>query len=134
MLIKDNDGDWGICVATWRGMTKGKPGVPGKIILTNYLCHYLAIRLISTSFFDNHHFDNHLILWTTIFVKLFHLLPFYMIKMTNSLRNVSKILLTLFCKLRHFIVVHNSARWTKMAELTKRMRILTPKFLYKKWV
>jgi hypothetical protein len=29
MIIKDNDGDWGICVATWRGMTKGKPGVPG---------------------------------------------------------------------------------------------------------
>ena len=29
MLIKDNEGDWGICVATWRGMTKGKPGVPG---------------------------------------------------------------------------------------------------------
>ena len=29
MLIKDNEGDWGICVATWRGMKSGKPGVPG---------------------------------------------------------------------------------------------------------
>ena len=31
MIIKDNEGDWGICVATWRGMTKGKPGVPGML-------------------------------------------------------------------------------------------------------
>ena len=31
MLIKDNEGDWGICVAVWRGMKKGTPGVPGKI-------------------------------------------------------------------------------------------------------
>lgn len=31
MLIKDNEGDWGLCVATWRGMKKGTPGVPGKI-------------------------------------------------------------------------------------------------------
>ena len=30
MLIKDNEGDWGICVAVWRGMKKGTPGVPGK--------------------------------------------------------------------------------------------------------
>ena len=30
MIIKDNEGDWGICVAAWRGMKKGKPGVPGK--------------------------------------------------------------------------------------------------------
>ena len=29
MLIKDNEGDWGICVATWRGMKPGKAGVPG---------------------------------------------------------------------------------------------------------
>ncbi len=29
MLIKDNEGDWGICVATWRGMKPGQPGVPG---------------------------------------------------------------------------------------------------------
>lgn len=29
MLIKDNKGDWGICVATWRGMKMGTPGVPG---------------------------------------------------------------------------------------------------------
>ena len=31
MLIKDNEGDWGVCVAVWRGMKKGTPGVPGKI-------------------------------------------------------------------------------------------------------
>ncbi len=30
MLIKDNQGDWGICVATWRGMKVGTPGTPGK--------------------------------------------------------------------------------------------------------
>ena len=29
MLIKDNEGDWGVCVAVWRGMKKGTPGVPG---------------------------------------------------------------------------------------------------------
>ena len=29
MIIKDNEGDWGICVAAWRGMKKGKPGVAG---------------------------------------------------------------------------------------------------------
>ena len=33
MLIKDNEGDWGICVAAWRGMKKGKPGIPGIIPL-----------------------------------------------------------------------------------------------------
>lgn len=30
MLIKDNEGDWGMCVAVWRGMKKGTPGIPGK--------------------------------------------------------------------------------------------------------
>ena len=29
MLIKDNEGDWGICAAAWKGMSAGKPGVPG---------------------------------------------------------------------------------------------------------
>ena len=29
MIIKDNEGDWGICVAAWRGMKKGKAGIPG---------------------------------------------------------------------------------------------------------
>ena len=29
MIIKDNEGDWGICVAAWRGMKKGKPGIAG---------------------------------------------------------------------------------------------------------
>ena len=29
MVIKDNEGDWGVCVAAWRGMKKGKPGIPG---------------------------------------------------------------------------------------------------------
>ena len=37
MIIKDNEGDWGICVAAWRGMKKGKAGVPG-----NLLGHYHA--------------------------------------------------------------------------------------------
>ena len=32
MLIKDNEGDWGICVAVWRGMKKGKPGIPGNFL------------------------------------------------------------------------------------------------------
>jgi len=31
MLIKDNEGDWGICVAAWRGMVQGRPGVRGEI-------------------------------------------------------------------------------------------------------
>ena len=30
MLLKDNNGDWGVAVAAWRGMKKGQPGVPGK--------------------------------------------------------------------------------------------------------
>ena len=29
MLIKDNAGDWGICAGAWKGMSPGKPGVPG---------------------------------------------------------------------------------------------------------
>ncbi|XP_071745850.1 uncharacterized protein [Lepeophtheirus salmonis] len=29
MLIKDNEGDWGVCAAAWRGMKSGTPGVPG---------------------------------------------------------------------------------------------------------
>eukprot|EP00095_Tigriopus_kingsejongensis_P000673 maker-scaffold340_size202118-snap-gene-0.21 protein:Tk00673 transcript:maker-scaffold340_size202118-snap-gene-0.21-mRNA-1 annotation:"hypothetical protein LOTGIDRAFT_153725" len=28
MLIKDNDGDWGICTAAWLGMKPGTPGIP----------------------------------------------------------------------------------------------------------
>ena len=31
MLIKDNEGDWGVAVAAWRGMKKGQPGVPGNL-------------------------------------------------------------------------------------------------------
>ena len=27
--IKDNQGDWGICTAAWKGMVPGKPGTPG---------------------------------------------------------------------------------------------------------
>ncbi len=30
MLIKDDDGDWGLCAAAWKGMVSGRPGVPGK--------------------------------------------------------------------------------------------------------
>ena len=41
MLIKDNEGDWGICVAVWRGMKKGTPGVPGKITCSNQLFNSL---------------------------------------------------------------------------------------------
>ena len=37
MLIKDNEGDWGICVAVWRGMKKGTPGVPGKTTCSHQL-------------------------------------------------------------------------------------------------
>ena len=33
MIIKDNEGDWGICVAAWRGMKKGKAGIPGEYSL-----------------------------------------------------------------------------------------------------
>ncbi len=29
MLIKDNDGDWGLCYAAWLGMSTGRPGKPG---------------------------------------------------------------------------------------------------------
>ena len=29
MLIKDSDGDWGICIACWEGLKKGVAGVPG---------------------------------------------------------------------------------------------------------
>ena len=29
MIIKDNDGDWGICMAAWVGMVPGKPGIKG---------------------------------------------------------------------------------------------------------
>ena len=31
MLLKDNEGDWGVAVAAWRGMKKGQPGVPGSL-------------------------------------------------------------------------------------------------------
>ena len=31
MLLKDNEGDWGVAVAAWRGMKKGQPGIPGNI-------------------------------------------------------------------------------------------------------
>ena len=54
MIIKDNDGDYGICVAAWKGVTKGVPGtkptahrkgVPG--IPPNhghFLMHFLNLR------------------------------------------------------------------------------------------
>ena len=29
MLIKDNEGDWGLCSAAWFGMEPGLPGKPG---------------------------------------------------------------------------------------------------------
>ena len=43
MLIKDNEGDWGMCVAVWRGMKKGTPGVPGK-----YKCNHERSRKFKT--------------------------------------------------------------------------------------
>ena len=48
MLIKDNEGDWGICVAVWRGMKKGTPGVPGKITCLNQVFDYLYYSIYST--------------------------------------------------------------------------------------
>ena len=41
MIIKDNEGDWGVCVAAWRGMKKGTPGIPGKTKTE----HFSEIRL-----------------------------------------------------------------------------------------
>ena len=41
MIIKDNEGDWGICVAAWRGMKKGKPGIPGNF-KNNFPKHTLS--------------------------------------------------------------------------------------------
>ena len=38
MLIKDNEGDWGICVAVWRGMKKGTAGIPGNVTKSQYKC------------------------------------------------------------------------------------------------
>ena len=48
MLIKDNEGDWGICVAVWRGMKKGTPGVPGKITCSNQLFDILYKNKVSS--------------------------------------------------------------------------------------
>ena len=33
IIIQDNEGDWGVAVAAWRGMKKGQPGVPGNLII-----------------------------------------------------------------------------------------------------
>ena len=43
MLIKDNQGDWGVAVAAWRGMKKGEPGVSGKKLSAR--CHFVLIIL-----------------------------------------------------------------------------------------
>ena len=32
--VQDNEGDWGVAVAAWRGMKKGQPGVPGIVIIS----------------------------------------------------------------------------------------------------
>ena len=42
MLIKDNEGDWGVCVAVWRGIRKGVPGVAGKAILISLIVDAIA--------------------------------------------------------------------------------------------
>ena len=41
MLLKDNEGDWGVAVAAWRGMKKGQPGVPG-CLSSSFPLNYLA--------------------------------------------------------------------------------------------
>ena len=43
MLIKDNEGDWGVAVAAWRGMKKGEPGVSG-IIYCQTDIHYMQVE------------------------------------------------------------------------------------------
>ena len=43
MLIKDNEGDWGVCVAVWRGMKKGVPGVAGKPSLITLILHTTTV-------------------------------------------------------------------------------------------
>ena len=47
MLLKDNEGDWGVAVAAWRGMKKGQPGIPGNNLnLNNQIVTSAANRLI----------------------------------------------------------------------------------------
>ena len=41
---QDNEGDWGVAVAAWRGMKKGQPGVPG--ILINLISINLIIIIL----------------------------------------------------------------------------------------
>jgi hypothetical protein len=43
MLIKDNEGDWGICVAAWRGMKKGKAGVAGNTYKRSARTHHVHL-------------------------------------------------------------------------------------------
>ena len=38
MLLKDNEGDWGVAVAAWRGMKKGQAGVPGSLSVLKTVC------------------------------------------------------------------------------------------------
>ena len=47
MVIKDNEGDWGVCVAAWRGMKKGKPGIPG-------MYFFSMIFLLGRSYLEKH--------------------------------------------------------------------------------
>ena len=42
MLIKDSNGDWGVCIASWAGLQKGVPGVPGMAIGR----HVLTLRAL----------------------------------------------------------------------------------------
>jgi hypothetical protein len=46
MLIKDNVGDWGICVAAWKGMVPGRPGVRGKSCGTMFGLHFVRNSLL----------------------------------------------------------------------------------------
>ena len=68
MLIKDNEGDWGVCVAVWRGMKKGVPGVAGEAIHLPHSwcnskvviewCHALKdTPVFSLAYFDRHKTD-----------------------------------------------------------------------------
>ena len=58
MLIKDNEGDWGVCVAVWRGMKKGTPGIPGKIsfLILSFMFHFNTIALVIFMMYEHVHF------------------------------------------------------------------------------
>ena len=44
--VQDNEGDWGVAVAAWRGMKKGQPGVPGIVIIGLIISIVIMITII----------------------------------------------------------------------------------------